>query len=471
MLQIIVANNIKLRGYSVPLRAAITEALTIPNPAYVKLKRMRRPTWGIEQKLKLYVDEAYEATLVVPRGFEGELRQIMQAQGLNPADIIKHRLTETYAVDFGEWTGPPLRDYQTPAVADVWKQGGGVLVAPAGSGKTLMGCEIIREWHKPTLWLTHTLDLLEQSAKAAEAFLGGVGEVGRIGAGKTKWGSGKLFIATVQTLNANPQLVETLAGMVGVIVVDEAHHFPSAQFIEIAGKFPATYLLGLTATPDRKDGLERFMYAGLGPIAHTVKRDGMYEAGALVLPEVKFVYTEFGLDGPLGDEETENNVDAGGEDLDYVGLIADLTADEKRAKLVAENILASCFNVIPKGGAVIVLADSVRYLYVLRDLVEKFARASLGVVPRMAVAHGGLTKHSWKKTRKPKAGYDPAVYRSRIRSLASKQQTAPGNNGAGKGPPARYTFRYVAAGKGRARHSAPLRRTPSDPATGRRQEQ
>jgi superfamily II DNA or RNA helicase len=363
---------------------------------------MGRPTYGIAQRLELFVNDVGD--LVTPRGFEIQLREILKAQGIRPEDVIRYNLTEVADVDFGPWTGPPLRDYQQPAVHNVLRQGGGVLVSPAGSGKTLMGFKIVESWRQPTLWLTHTLDLLDQSAKAAKAFLGGVGEVGIIGEGKVTWGSGKLFVATVQTLGANPTLVSTLANLVGVVIVDEAHHFPARQFIEVAGKFPARNLLGLTATPDRKDGLQRFMYAGLGPKAYEVQRDGMYEAGALILPEVKFVYTEFGR--PKGynepdpdDEVAENNVDAGGEDMDYTGLLKELCEDEARAKLVAENVLESCFKVSPKGGAVIVLADSLRYLFVLRDLVAKFSKSRLGVLPRMAVVHGGLTKYTWRKCR------------------------------------------------------------------------
>jgi superfamily II DNA or RNA helicase len=375
------------------------------------MKRIGKPTWGVQQKLEVFLWDMGD--LVLPRGFERALRDLLKQQGLNPAEVIKYNFNEPTSVDFGQWIGHELRDYQQPAVDAVLKQEGGLLESPAGSGKTLMGFRIIQAWGQPTLWLTHTLDLLDQSAKAAKAFLGGVGEVGIIGEGKVTWGSGKLFVATVQTLGANPTLVATLANMVGVVVVDEAHHFPAQQFIDVAAKFPAKYLLGLTATPQRKDGLESFMYAGLGPTAYAVKRDGMYEAGALILPEVKFVYTEYGREkgfaGPLEVDDSagafvENSVDAGGEDLDYGALLKELTEDPKRSKLVAENVLESCFKVSPKGGAVIVLADSVRYLFQLRDLVETFARSRLGVVPRMAVVHGGLTKLTWRKCKKTDPG-------------------------------------------------------------------
>jgi superfamily II DNA or RNA helicase len=406
MLQITISNNIRLRGVTVPLRAAITQALTLPNPEYAKLKRMRKPTYGIDQQLRLYIYDA-DGSLVTPRGFIGELLEILKTQGYRPENVIRYSLNEPQAVDFGPWIGPQLRDYQEPAVADAIAKGG-VLISPAGSGKTLMGCRIIQGWGLPALWLTHTKDLLYQSAENAKKYLGGVGQVGIIGDGKITWGSGKLIVATVQTLNANPTLVSTLNSLIGTLVVDEAHHFPAQQFIEVAGKFAAQKLLGLTATPDRKDGLERYMFLGLGPACHEVQRDGMYEAGAIILPEVKFVFTDFGADtgydGALDeDDQAENNVDAGGEDLDYAGLMKELTEDQARAKLVAENILDSCIAVNPKGGAVIVLADNVRYLFTLRSLVERFAKVRWGVLPRMAVVHGGLSQYTWHKATKAQA--------------------------------------------------------------------
>lgn len=417
MLQIIVKNNIRIRGATTPLRAAITEALTVDNPAYTKMKNMGRKTFGIEKKLPLYIYD--QGDLVVPRGFKQQLIGM-----IGEKDYYEYAVYELIRpiANFGKWIGPTMRSYQIPAVEAVLDKSGGVLVSPAGSGKTLMGLKVISQWSTPTLWLTHTLDLMHQTAAAAQRFLGDVGEVGLIGEGKVSLGSGKLIIATVQTLNANPKLVELLSGMIGAIVVDEAHHFPSQQFIEVASRFPATYLLGLTATPQRKDGLQAFMFAGLGPLAHEVKRDGMYESGAIILPEIKFVYTQYtskpsaadleGLGADLMDDpdvvagwvagkrevRAANNVDAGGEDIDFQAMIQDLTADESRANLIAENILESCINVNPKGGAVIVLADNVRYLFVLRNLVAKFSGVRLGGnIPRMHVIHGGLSKYVWRK--------------------------------------------------------------------------
>ncbi|MCO5387828.1 MAG: hypothetical protein NHB14_20895 [Desulfosporosinus sp.] len=58
--------------------------------------------------------------------------------------------------------------------------------------------------------------------------------------------------------------------------------------------------------------------------------------------------------------------------------------------MIAQNILDYA-----PGNYSIVLTESVRYCYVLRDMVERFAKASWGVVPRMAVIHGPLSRYKW----------------------------------------------------------------------------
>nr|WP_167196881.1 DEAD/DEAH box helicase family protein [Paenibacillus sp. BK720] len=359
------------------------------------LKRRQRNVYGLEKKLHLYSNEMGD--IIAPRGFAGEMQDILRAQGVSQEKVISWQQTERPPVDFGGWNQDyQPRDYQAPAIKAATEKGG-VLIAPAGSGKTLMACAVLRNWGQPALWLTHTKELLYQSAAAAEKFLLGVGKVGVIGDNKLEWGSGKLIVATIQTLDRNPTLVNTLNGIIGAVVIDEAHHFPAVQFVETAAKFTAAKFLGVTATPNRKDFLESYMYRGIGPACYEVKREALHEAGSLILPELKFVYTEYRRPE---NELAEDNIDAGGEDVSYTQMIAELIADDKRAQLVAEKVLESCIEAAPQGGAVIVLADSVRYLWKLQELVLDLAAQRLGgQIPRMAVVHGGLQRHIWRNAK------------------------------------------------------------------------
>lgn len=390
MLQVLSSHNIRIRGASTPLKAAITKALTMDNPEYVDARKKRRPTWGMKPDLKLYLYD--QGDIIAPRGFLDELRAILTAQGIDPDKVITQNLNEGRRVEFGPWNPVyVLRDYQTPLV-EALKEGNGVGVAPAGSGKTIMGMRYIFEVGRPTLWFTHTKDLMYQTKERAEATLQGVGRVGILGDDIRDYGDGKLIIATVQTLQANPHLVEALDPIIGVVVIDEAHHFPAPQFIDVAAKFTAARIIGLTATPDRKDRLERYMYMGIGPKRYTVERDNLYDNGQLVKPEVKFVFTDFLYEQASLREG--NSVDAGGEDIDYGELMAALINDRARTELVATNILEYA----PRGTS-IVITESVRYCFYLRDAVESLARRKWGVVPRMAVIHGGLSRYTWRVAR------------------------------------------------------------------------
>lgn len=373
-----------MSGYPLPLKLAIIDDLTIDNPAYRKAKYQRRPTWGIPQKLQLYTYDN-DGSLILPRGYEDQLMERLAGQ---KAVETCWDQTVGYDVDFGPWNDAyELRDYQLPLVKALVEKNG-IGVAPAGSGKTIMGMRYIYEIGRPTLWLTHTKDLMYQTKQRAEATLKGVGRIGIFGDGIQDEGSGKLTIATVQTLKANPQIIGRLNRYIGVVVIDEAHHFPSTQFLDTAAQFKAARCIGLTATPKRKDELEQYMYMGIGPVRYEVPRTALYEKEQLVLPEVRFVYTGF----TYGDEDSaDGNVDAGGENLDYQDILNRLYADDDRLQLIAENIVDAV-----KYGQSIVLAESVRYCFLLRERVDRLLK-DLGYKGcKTAVVHGGLTRYTWK---------------------------------------------------------------------------
>ncbi|WP_140421525.1 DEAD/DEAH box helicase [Bacillus cereus] len=360
----------------------------------MKAKKQRRPTWGVQAKLELFVYD--RGDIVTPRGFLSRLQEVLKSLGYDPSKVITSQISYGRDVSFGEWNdGFVLKEDQTPMV-EALMQENGIGVAPAGSGKTVMGMRYIYEKGKAALWLTHTKDLMYQSAKRAKATMSGIGRIGFFGDGVHDWGDGKLIVATVQTLQRNPQIIDVLNDFIGTVVVDEAHHFPAIQFIETAGKLTAENMIGLTATPSRKDGLEIYMYNGVGPKVYEISRNGMYEAGRLIKPTVKFVYTEFNYETASNRNEIDS-VDAGGEDLNYTDLIRHLISDKKRAKLVAENIVESA-----SLGPSIVITESVRYCFVLEELVKRMAKARFGIDVRTAVVHGGISRYTWRKAKSEK---------------------------------------------------------------------
>lgn len=375
-----ISNNIRLSKFPLPLKLKIIDDLTIDNPAFLKAKYQRRPTWGIDQKLRLYIYDN-DGSLVLPRGYEKCLVEHIHA--LKIPTRTETVQVEGKPTDFGPWNDAyEIREYQKPLVEALVAENG-IGVAPAGSGKTIMGMRFIYEVGRPTLWLTHTKDLMYQTKERAESTLKDVGRVGILGDGVQDYGDGKLIIATVQTLKANPKLVQGLKDYIGVVVIDEAHHFPSTQFLDTAAQFPANRIVGLTATPKRKDELEEYMYQGIGPVLYEVPRTALYETDQLVLPEVRFIYTGFNY----GDDgSAEGNVDAGGEDLDYQNLLYHIIADQDRLQLIGQTIVEAL-----SYGQAIVLAESVRYCFKLQEVVKRLSPKT-----KTAVVHGGLQRYSWK---------------------------------------------------------------------------
>lgn len=379
------SNNIRVSGYPLPLKLKIVDDLTIDNPAYLKAKYQRRPTWGIDQKLQLFTYDN-DGSLILPRGYADRLYNLIP-ETTTSVKWDKEQV-EGEPVDFGPWNENfQIRDYQHPLIDSLLRKNG-IGVSPAGSGKTIMGMRYIYEVGRPTLWLTHTRDLVYQTRDRALSTLKGVGRVGILGDGVEDFGDRKLIIATVQTLKAKQRLVEKLKEFIGVVVIDEAHHFPSTQFLDTAAQFPAKRIVGLTATPKRKDEMEQLMYLGIGPVLHEVPRTALYKDDQLVLPEVKFIYTSF----TYGNEDSaDGNIDAGGEDLDYQDILYRLFENEDRLNLVAQSIVDAV-----KYGQSIVLSESVRYCFKLKEKVDKLLLEQGYRGCKTAVVHGGLTRYSWK---------------------------------------------------------------------------
>lgn len=151
-----------------------------------------------------------------------------------------------------------LEEYQEKAIKVIFekfKKGirGGILKAPTGSGKTIMGLELAKRLNTSVLWLTHRLDLVNQVKKEAKAYLDlDSGDIGEIKSGKIEIGN-FLTIATVQTLANSDK--EFLKDAFGLVIVDECHRTCGtvkklSQFMKCLENVNAKYKIGLTATPD-----------------------------------------------------------------------------------------------------------------------------------------------------------------------------------------------------------------------------
>jgi len=201
------------------------------------------------------------------------------------------------------------------------------------------------------LIIVHTKELMNQWVDRIETFLGIPARgVGIIGNGKMKVG-GRITVALVQSLY---KVASEVAPKIGFLVVDEAHHCPSRTFTEAVTAFDCRYMLGLSATPWRRDRLTRLIYWYLGDRVHEVDKDALVDAGHILEAEVIWRETDF---RPTYDPSEE-----------YSRVLSELTQDPARNALIAEDVTREASN--GGGGVCLVLSDRKSHVETLVGLLE-----------------------------------------------------------------------------------------------------
>ena len=161
----------------------------------------------------------------------------------------------------------------------------GVLCAPTAFGKTVTAAALIARRGVNTLVLVHRTELLKQWQERLQSFLGvGKGIVGTIGGGKAK-PTGKIDIAVMQSLSRQGEISELVENY-GHIIVDECHHLSAFSFEAILKRTKAKYVLGLTATPVRRDGQQPIIFMQCGPIRHTAAKPDNAPHDLAVVPRM-----------------------------------------------------------------------------------------------------------------------------------------------------------------------------------------
>jgi superfamily II DNA or RNA helicase len=182
-----------------------------------------------------------------------------------------------------------FRSYQERAIAAMYQAEEGMLVAPAGSGKTVIGLSMIPLYGQPCLWLTHTNALATQALERIKQFLPDMkeGDVGLIG--NSKWNMGKrVTVGLIPTLVRRPKELFEMRNDFGLVILDEAHHCPASTFLKVISSLNPFYLFGLTATPYRRDKLEELMFQTIGPTVHRIEVKEVKETGGIIMPKVLY---------------------------------------------------------------------------------------------------------------------------------------------------------------------------------------
>jgi superfamily II DNA or RNA helicase len=187
--------------------------------------------------------------------------------------------------------------------------------------------------------------------------------IGVIGGGKKK-PTGRIDVATIQSLVHKGRVSDVVAGY-GHVVVDECHHVSAVSFERVLSEVKARYVLGLTATPRRRDGHHPIVEMQLGPVRHAIGARAQAAAAGfahqLVVRETEF----------RADWTREHGIQA---------LYGRLAADENRNALILDDAIAA----LAAGRSPLVLTERRDHLEYLEAKLRPAAR-------HLVVLHGGMT--------------------------------------------------------------------------------
>lgn len=264
------------------------------NPEFYKAQAMRMSVW--DKPRVIGNAENYPQHIALPRGCLDAALSLLQENGI-AFDLQDERFGGE-AID-AAFVGN-LRLDQEAAVAGMLHHDTGVLCAPTAFGKTVTAAAMIARRGVNTLVLVHRTELLKQWQERLQAFLGvGKGVVGTIGGGKAK-PTGKIDIAVMQSVSRQGE-VNPLVEKYGQVIVDECHHVGAVSFDAILKHTKAKFVLGLTATPIRRDGQQPIIFMQCGPIRYTAAKPVGAPHDLEVLPRSRFTRIDLPTDAGIQD--------------------------------------------------------------------------------------------------------------------------------------------------------------------------
>jgi superfamily II DNA or RNA helicase len=343
-LLITIGKHIRLDNIPNSLDRFLRNQLEIPNPKWLENNRMGRWNWATPKTLCFYT-RMPDGSLILPRGYMGQLIRCCKKEGIEYRIHDHRRFLPLFDFTFaGE-----LKPFQKAAVEALKPKHFATLSAPTGSGKTIMAMAMIVDRSQPALIVVHTQDLADQWVKRIETFLNiPEADIGRIGAGKKQIGT-QITVALVQSLY---KCTEEIAPGIGFLIVDECHRCPSRTFTEAVSLFDSKYMLGLSATPWRRDNLSQLIFWHLGDVQHSIDKHQLVDSGDILPAEVVVRSTEF--------KAHHDPAKA------YSKMLAELTADDSRNRLITSDVAIEAGKT---DGICLVLSDRKQHCEILRAIL------------------------------------------------------------------------------------------------------
>ena len=308
----------------------------------------------------MHCGEEFDRQIALPRGLSDDVWDLLKAHGIGVDLADERNPGKPVNLHFhGELTSDQQRAADALLAADH-----GVLSAPTAFGKTVVAASMIARRGANTLIIVHKVHLVEQWRARLAAFLDlPPRAIGQFGAGRKK-ATGLIDIATFQSL-VRRGVVADLVAEYGQVIVDECHHVPAKEFEPVLRAAKARFVLGLTATPVRRDGQHPIIVMQCGPVRFRL--DAKDAAAARPFSQVAITrQTGFALAPEL---------EGAGIQRIYAALAADAARDDL--------ICADVRHLLAEGRTPLVLTERI-------DHLEALSAHLAAAAPHVLVLRGGV---------------------------------------------------------------------------------
>lgn len=350
----------------------LKHAASLTNPEFYRRQAQRFSTFGTPRFV--YCFEHDESTLRLPRGLLDSVTQLMAAAGITIDVVWDIPASDPIDLTFrGELTAA-----QREAVDVLRRYDTGVLVAPPGSGKTVIACALIAERGLPTAVIVNRTELVEQWRERLGQFLDvDARQIGQLGNGRRKR-THVIDIVMLQSI-AHRAADPTILNRYGLIIVDECHSLGAAATEAAVRQVAVRHWVGLTATPYRADQMDDIITMQCGPIRHTIEDTPLFEQ-ELVVHKTTF---------------RTSAADANSTEIQAV--YTELADDVERNQRIAADVLAA----YRTGRNCLVLSTRVEHVARLAELLETEAAT-------VFVLHGKLAPKERRRIRSALTDRDPS---------------------------------------------------------------
>ncbi|VAX07885.1 Putative helicase [hydrothermal vent metagenome] len=339
-----------------PLLNRLIRLAAFQNPEFYKAQAMRFPVW--DKPRVIGCAENFPRHIGLPRGCLEPSVKLLQENGIQCCIEDERSSGQPIQIRFEG----KLRDDQEHATKAMLKHDTGILCAPTAFGKTVTGAALIARRGVNTLILVHRTELLKQWKARLQTFLNvKKGDIGTMGGGKVK-PSGIIDIAVMQTLTRREELLDQL-NQYGQVIVDECHHLSAFSFERILKRTNAKYVLGLTATPIRRDGQQPIIYMQCGPIRHTADIPKNAPRELMIIPHYNTSTIDISPDSPIQE------------------IFRHIAADRGRAESIVEKV-TEFYN---QGRKVLVLTERIDHLEMIKSTLSQH-------IQEFYTLHGRMSK-------------------------------------------------------------------------------